>query len=243
MPAIYDSASKALARLDFEADNAALAECAAEGEKLSAAMRKAEARIAEVQAQLTTILQDRMADKKAAVAVADALLGEADASQATATVVRERDLRDEQASLRAGLRELQDRSRDNSDAMARIKSTSLAKVRPALEPVVNSLIADAQAAAGQIGQAFASIAAISGATRQFNRETRVMGEALAKLMGTDLIARNDVIATPDAIAEMLSPLADKGPSAFCHVPTYAGVPDDHSAIGLIAGMAAREAVG
>lgn len=243
MPAIYDRAAKALAALDFTAENEALAMKQAEGERLSAAMLKAETRIAEVQAQLSALLQDRLAEKREAVAVADALLGAGDASQATATLVRERDLREEQAALRAGLRELQDRSRDNSEKMARIKSEASAKVVPALQPVVQTLIADARAAADQIAQAFASIAAISGTTRHFSHETRQFGDALAKLMSADLIARRDVIDTPDDIAEMLEPLASKGPVASYRVPTFAGVPDDRSAIGLIAGMMARQAVG
>lgn len=242
MPAIYDRAAKDLAALDFEADNAALAERAAEGEKLTAAILKAESRIAQLQAQLTAILQDRMAERKAAVAVADALLGEADASQAAAQVVKERDLREEIASLRAGLRELQDRSRDNSDAMGRIKSDALRKVMPALQPVVDSLIADAKAAADQIAHAFASIAAISGSTRYFHREVGQFGDALARLMSADLIARRDLLDTPDDIAEMLAPLASKGPAASIHVPTFAGVPDDRSAVHLMAGMV-KEQIG
>lgn len=243
MTAIFDRASKDLAALDFTAENEVLSVKQAEGERLSAAMLKAEARIREVQAQLSALLQDKLAPQREAAAVADALLGGADASRATATIVRERDLREEQAALRAGLRELQDRSRDNSEAMAKLKGEALVKVVPVLQPVVKSLIADAQAAADQIATAFASIAAISGATRHFSHETRQFGEALAKLMASELIARRDIIETPDAIAEMFEPLASKGPCASYRVPTYSGVPDDHSAIGFMAGIMARQAVG
>lgn len=239
MTAIYDRAAKALAALDFTEENETIAAHAAEGERLSAAMRKAEARIAEVQGQISKILQDKLAEKQTAVAVADALLGEADARDATASLVRERDLRDELNALRAGLRELQDRSRDHGDVMGQAKGEALKKVVPALQPVVDSLIADARAAAEQIGQAFASIAAISGATRYFSYETRQFGDALARLMSADLIARRDLIDTPESILEMFAPLAEKGPAASVHVPTYAGVPDDRSAIGLIAGISAH----
>lgn len=226
MSAIFDSASNALAALDFTDENAALAAMAEEGDRLSTAMRKAEARIAEITGQISALLQDRMADKSAAVAVAvaEALLGEADASEATASLVNERDLRNELTGLRAGLRELQDRSRENSEAMGKLKAAALSKVVPALQPVVDILIADARAAADTIAQTYASIAAICGATRYFHSETRQFGDALARLMGSDLIARRDVIDTPEAIAEMLAPLASKGPAAHCNVPTFAGVP-------------------
>jgi hypothetical protein len=243
MKAIYDSASNALTALDSTADNAALAEMAAEGDRVSTAMRKAEARIAEITGQISALLQDRMADRNAAVAVAEALLGEADASEATASLVNERDLRNELNALRAGLRELQDRSRENSAGMAKLKAAALSKVVPALQPVVDTLIADARAAADTIAQTYASIAAISGTTRYFHYETRQFGDALARLMSSDLIARRDVIDTPEAVAEMLAPLTSKGPAVHCNVPTFAGVPDDRSAIGLMAGMAARQAVG
>lgn len=240
MTAMYDRAAKDLAALDFTAENETIARHAAEGERLTAAILKAENRISELQSQLTAIIQDRMAEKKAAVAVADALLGEADASEAAATVVKERDLREEIASLRAGIRELQDRSRENSDAMGKVKSDALRKVLPALQPVVDSLIADAKAAADQIAHAFASIATISGATRYFHHETRQFGDALARLMSADLIERRDVLDTPDAIAEMLAPLANKGAAAAIHVPTFAGVPDDTSAMHLMAGMVKQQ---
>ena len=243
MTAIFDRAAKDLAALDFTAENEVLAVKAAEGERLSAAMLKAEARIREVQAQLSALLQDKLAPQREAVAVADALLGAGDASQATATLVRERDLREEQAALRAGLRELQDRSRDNGEQMARIKSEAAVKVVPVLQPVVDTLIADARAAADQIATAFASIAAISGATRYFSHETRQFGEALAKLMASELITRRDIIETPDDITEMFAPLASKGPCASYRVPTFSGVPDDHIAIGVMAGLMARKAVG
>jgi chromosome segregation ATPase len=240
MPAIYDRAAKDLAALDFTAENETIVRHAAEGEKLTAAILKAESRISELQGQLSAILQDRMAEKKAAVAVADALLGEADASQAAATVVKERDLREEIASLRAGLGELRDRSRDNSDQVAWIKSDALRKIVPAVQPVADALIADVRAAADTIGRAYASLAAMAGATRHFHDEARQVGDSLARLMATSLIARRDVLDTPDAIAEMLAPLATKGPAASIHVPTHAGVPDDRSATGLIAGMVARQ---
>lgn len=224
MPAIYDSAAKALSALDFEADNAALAERAAEGEKLSAAMRKAEARLAEIQGLLAAIAQDKLAASRTAATVADALLSDSDASQATANVIRERDLREEQTSLRAGLRELQDRSRDNGEEMARLKHAALGKVVPALEPVTAALVAEVQAAADQIGRAFASLSAINGATRHFYRETRDVGDCIAGLMATPLIQRHNLIDTPEDIAEMLAPLASKGPAAAGHVPTSAAVP-------------------
>lgn len=243
MPAIYDRAAKELAALDFTAENEVLAVKQAEGERLSAAMLKAEARIRDVQAQLSELLQDKLASQREAVAVAEALLGTGDASEATATIVRERDLREELTALRAGLRELQDRSRDNSEAMARIKAEAAVKIVPALQPVVDTLITDARAAADQIATAFASIAAISGATRYFSHEARQTGEVLAKLMASELIARRDIIETPDDITEMFAPLAGKGLCASYRVPTFAGVPDDRSNIGLIAGMMARQAVG
>lgn len=241
MTAIYDRAAKALAALDFTEENELIAAHAAEGERLSAAMRKAETRINEVQAQISKILQDKLAERETAVAVADALLGEADAREATASLVRERDLRDELNALRAGLRELQDRSRDQGDVMAHAKGEAMRKVVPALEPVVQSLIADARAAAQQIGQAFASIAAIAGATRYFHYEARQFGDALARLMSADLVARKDLIDTPDSILEMFAPLADKGPAAAVRVPTYAGVPDDRSNLSILGGMMGRMA--
>lgn len=84
---------------------------------------------------------------------------------------------------------------------------------PALQPVVDSLIADAKAAADQIAHAFASIAAISGATRYFHHETRQFGDALARLMSADLVARRDVLPIPDDVVDMLAPLASKGAAA------------------------------
>lgn len=61
----------------------------------------------------------------------------------------------------------------------------------------------------------------------------------ARLMSADLIPRRDLIDTPDSVLEMFAPLADKGPAASVRVPTYAGVPDDRSNVGVLAGMRKR----
>lgn len=239
MTATYDSAAKDLAALSFDHENQALADMAAEGERLSAAIGKAETRLGEIQGQLSAILQDRMADKRAAVAVADALLGEADAAQAAGTMVKERDLRDEQNALRAGIRELQDRSRENSDAMARLKGAALGKVVPALRPVVDDLLAEARAAADTIGRVYATVAGITAGARAFTAETEMLGQALAKLMRSELIPRRDSLPVPDSVAELLAPLSSKGVAAAGNVPTFIGVPEDIGTTSLIAAMASR----
>lgn len=243
MTAIYDRTAKALASLDFSDENQALAERAAEGKRLSAAMRKAEARIAEVTGKLSEILQDRLAEKRAAVAVADALLGDADASQATATVARERDLREELQALRAGLRELEERARVCGEDMARLKGAAMSKVVPALRPVIDDLLAEARAAADTIARAYASAAGIQTGAPAFQAETDMLGAALAKLMRSELVPRRDVLEVPDSVAEMLAPLSEKGLAAAGNVPARVGVPEDIATTSLVAAMAARQAVG
>lgn len=243
MTAMYDRAAKDLAALSFDHENQALADMAAEGERISAAITKAETRLGEIQVQLSAILQDRMADKRVAVAVADALLGDADAGQAAATMVKERDLRDEQNALRAGIAELNQRNRENSEAMARLKGTAMGKVVPALRPVIDDLVAEARAAADTIARIYATLAGIQAGARAFQAETEMLGAALAKLMRSELIPRRDMLEVPDSVAEMLAPLSSKGMAAAGNVPTIVGVPEDIATTSLVAAMAARQAVG
>lgn len=243
MTEIYDRAAKDLAALTFDHENQALAEMAAEGDRISAAIGKAETRLREIAGQLSAILQDRMADKRAAVAVADALLGEADAGQAAATMVKERDLRDEQNALRAGIAELNQRSRENSEAMARLKNAAMGKVMPALRPVIDYLLAEARAAADTIARTYATVAGIQAGARTFQAEAEMLGAALAKLMRSDLIPRRDMLEVPDTVAEMLAPLSGKGLASAGNVPSRVGVPEDNATASIVAAMAARQAVG
>lgn len=243
MTAIFDRASKDLAALDFSKENAAIAAIQAEGERFTAGILKAEVRIAEITARLSELLQEKHAAKADARAVADALLSDAGAEQAAAMAVTERDLREELAALRAGMRDLQDRSRECSDEIARIKGTASERLVKVLMPAIDAITVEAKAAANTIAHSFATLAAINGATRQFHREADNIGDALARLMSSRLIDRKNALDAPEAVQELLAPLSALGVAVAGHVPKYVTVPNDNSVMAAIAGMTARAAVG
>ncbi len=78
--------------------------------------------------------------------------------------------------------------------------------------------------------------------------TAVYDRAAKALAALDFTEENEMIAAHAAegerlsaasVLEMFAPLADKGPAASVRVPTYAGVPDDRSNVGVLAGMRKR----
>lgn len=245
MTAIYDNAARKLSAIDFADENARIAERQAESERLTTGILKAEARIAEVQGQLSAILQERLVGHASALAVADALLSDANAADAARHGPSERDMREELARLRAGMNELKQRASTVAEEIAKIRSSAHERLAAPLGPVIAELIQQAREGAEAIARSYASLSALSTATKQGQREAETIGGALARLDSARdrLINVSGGLDVPEDIAELIGALSNKGPACPAIVPKYIATPFDHQTSNLIAAAAARGAVG
>lgn len=245
MSEIYANAARKLSAIDFADENARIAERQVESERLTAGILKAEGRIAEVQSRLSGLLQERLAGHVSALAVADALLSDANAADAARQGPSERDMREELAKLRAGAKELQQRARTVAEEIAAIRNGAHERLAAPLGPVIADLMQKAREGAEAIARSYASLSALSTATKQGQREAETIGGALARLDNAHdrLINVSDGLDVPEDIAELIGALSGKGRACPAILPKYVATPFDHQTSSLIAAAAARGAVG
>lgn len=200
--------AKAIAALDFTAENDRITELEAEAFDLNAAVQKASERVNEIAA----LLRDWKGPD--AEAVADALLA-TDAQSAASLGPDIAALQAESQTLQSAIGELRKRSRLAHDEIRKIKSEDVSdKAGTATEALVAALHADAKRAATEMTTAYAALSAICDATGSGYVSVE-LSKATAACFGRAGILSGqgmEPIPVPADILAVLAELQTKGPA-------------------------------
>lgn len=240
MTAVFDNAAKAIAALDFTAEQQAVSQLMAESAKIADAIERANTRLGEI----GFILNSRSPESEAGREVADALLAGTEPGQAAALATASREaLLIERANLSAGLSDLRKREAAIGLEVKAVQDSARARLAEPLEPVIAELMAEAKAAADAMANAYAALEGLSISTRHGAGEAAKLGQAVARLRDRGLIEAKQRLPVPEGVAEILAPVAKVGEALPVNVPAWVSSPDDLAAMTLVAGMEARRAVG
>lgn len=237
--ATFDHAAAAIAKLDLSSEVKAVSQLLAESAKIAEAIERANTRLGEIGYILNT-----RSDSEAGWEVANALLDGAAPAEAAALATASREaLLIERANLSAGMSDL--RRRDNAIAveMRELQDKARARLAEPLQPLIAAVMADAQAAAENIANAYAILEGLSIATRHATGEAGKLGKAVARMWGLDLIEYRPRLEVPEGVSELLAPVEKIGEALPVHVPSWVGMPDDIRNVSMIATQEARRAVG
>lgn len=207
-----------IAQLDFSAENMRIAEIEADIGKMQSAVDVANERREEIGGILRPMLDPRGGSQAYeghdGAAVADALLAEAQPSDAAAMSKSQTELEREREALRLAVADLAARIRAAHAEIAEIQSRSRGLVQKAVQPVIDAVFADAQLAARQIVEGFGALQAISAAAKMSGPHFIAMQNALRDgIMGQyRLLPYEPSVNAPASIVNMLKDLADKGPA-------------------------------
>lgn len=232
-------AATAFAALDVSEENARIAEIEAERERIAAAIDRAEQRKSEITRELEAVR-----DPEPGIAVANALMANVPASEAAEQASNRDRLFQERADLHRGIGELRKRDEDCVIQILGVQQAAGAKAGEVAAPVIEAIIAQARAAGEQIVTAYASLAAISDATRTGRGEADRLGQAVAGLMSREaLLNRRNIVNVPASTAAMLAPLQSKGPAIRTGSLQCAAIPGDHNLIAALAAVTSTMAAG
>ncbi|GAA5058275.1 hypothetical protein GCM10023208_24600 [Erythrobacter westpacificensis] len=187
----------AIAALDFADENRRLAEIEEEIAATESAIRTATSRC---EAIATAIAEKSSMDGKA---VAAALMERTDATIASYAARDESSLREESASLRAGMKELQHSAEDLRSELSRVRAEAQSRVARAIKPLVDELLAEQQDLARQMVAGFATISALDAGFGGAMAARGAMEKAVAGIAGQDrLIPWRRSEAVPSEILDL-----------------------------------------
>lgn len=208
-----------LAALDLTAENETIVSLQRQHGEVSDALARADDRIAEIRGEL--------AKKKGpdARAVADALLGGAEATEAARVGPSEEELREQIDALRAGMGELRRREESLREQIRVARSEASRQVIIATEPLAEALSEEMRATASRLIEQWAAITALGEALGGHMGERNAARDAVKGLCGTyRLLPHQQAIPVPREIQDLIALLHDKGPSLQVRAPVALPLP-------------------
>lgn len=221
-----------LAALDLSAENTQIVLIDAQIADLEAARQKASARREQISRELSGFqapagFRHLAFGDAAGSAVADALLGGSDASDAAAAQVDVDGLRRESEALRQGAMDLARRIDAAEKERREIQAAAQTKLHPIVAPFIEDQIAQAIDAAKVIEASFASLSAVVFAAGVGSSEAaRAKAALLQGVMnphGLGLILVSREVVVPDDVQAALASVRDLGPACAGHAVTVVHV--------------------
>ncbi len=212
--------ARTFAALDFTNENERIAALRAELAEIDTALDRAETARRET---VRLLGANRGPDGPA---VADALIGGADVLGAVALGRTDEELRQEQASLRAAIGELNDRAAAVRDEIKEIQAAALASVADCSKPLADAIAEDMRDAAERLIEGYAAIAALSDAMKGHHGDIALAGRiAVDALHGMNkLLPDRRTLDVPPAMVEALQALQGKGDAIPVRVPLRVPAP-------------------
>jgi len=211
--------ARTFAALDFTTENERIAVLRGELAEIATALDRAETARRET---VRLIAANRGPDGPA---VADALIEGADVLEAVALGRTDEELRQEQASLRAAIGELNGRADALRKEIAAIQATALAEVAAVARPLADALAADMRDAAEHLIDGYAAIEALHDAVKAGSAAALAGRIAVDGLHGMNkLLPDRRVLDVPPSIVEALQALSGKGEALPIKVPLRVPAP-------------------
>jgi chromosome segregation ATPase len=202
----------AIAAVNVETENAALARLADEIAELEKRAQEAEAGVMELSRQI------RAAQEPDGSEVAESLIAGDGAANAAQLAPSEAELRSRRAGLQAGLSELNARREAKRRERQAIEEAVRAKVAQALKPTVDEIKAQATAAAGEIVEALGALEAVRSATLAFANETFAARHGAQGVAGPNRLLNGTREAqAPSELLDGLKGLKELGPALASRV--------------------------
>lgn len=198
------SAAKRFAELDFSVENEKLAAIDQEIARIDTAIDDARERAAEL------LELAKEPGHKARRAVADALMSGTDPAIASVPVQPAASFDEQRAALMDGIRELIERRQHHETRAADIKTGAAREVQAFAQPVLVSIMAEAQDAAQRFADAFASMKAVSTLTGAGKSELRQLDDVALALEESRVLLPGSTYHASEAVADLHTALADKG---------------------------------
>jgi len=207
MKANLQPIAKALAALDFTTENERIAELQARESEFRDAKERAEARCSEIARFL------HEGARPNGRAVADALLAAGSASAAATAGPSQDTMEAERVSLRAGIRDLQHRAEDTRTEIDVIQEQAMGRVRAVIEPLVAEIVDEARAIVAQLPPLYASLVAISDASKSGSFATNKLRAAIVGAQGVEaLLDYRRTQDVPEELSAALRTLIGKVPA-------------------------------
>lgn len=232
---ILATARSAFAALDFTADNDRIAALEAERARIEAASATAEARVNELNVEISAYIR---ADPSHAIA--DALLDHATPSAAAIASPGRDAMIEERARLNAGIAELRRRDGDTYAAIRAVQQEATGKAGKAGAPLIAALVEEARAAAQRLADAFAALDAVSSATRHGHGERDLVGQAVGRMAAPGGLITARTVRVPAAIIDTVRGLEGKGAALQIGVRELATVPQDTLVTAMVASAFGRQ---
>jgi len=197
--------AQALEALDFTDENAKIAELEASLSELEAAIERGQARRSEIARVLIE------GGQPPASAVADALLADPTTAAAAATAPDRAALESEKDALGQGIRELSFRAEDIRAEISTIKGQAMVRACDTAKPLTDEVIATASELLAGLLPLYATLSAISSATKARINSIDRMRDVIVAARGLDgLISNQRSVDVPVDLIKALRPIAEKG---------------------------------
>ncbi|WP_374411962.1 hypothetical protein [Novosphingobium colocasiae] len=202
---IISSIAAILAELDFSNENEKIAACERRMQECEAAIARAEARRTEIADAL------RFNTRPDGRAVGDALLADVSMVEVALAGPSREAMEQERESLTEGIRDLRWRIEDARHEISCIKGEAMGVASQAVGPLVEHLTEEARRAVSDLPALYAGLQALNFAAKAGTAELDSLREILVATMGAyKLLPRQNKADIPEAIADAVLPLRDKG---------------------------------
>lgn len=217
--AIIARAARAFEALSFEAENAEIDRLSSDLQAADKAAERARRRAS----QIGDLRRDYRGPDGASVA--DALLADANVTDAAIAGQSLAALEEEQTALSAGVREIGNRCRAYQEAIDQVRADSATRLAAEAQELTDALIADAQRSARELLDTFAALFAVNRAARTGASELNQMSGAIEALFSNrGLMQWTKTAEVPREIVDCLAPLKNKGRALPCAIVERVALP-------------------
>lgn len=198
-------------RIDLSDENARIEKLLAEQSELEASLGRADDRR---KAALRDLNDAREKQEVNAVAVADSLLAGTEAREAAEAGPSIDDLKDEIASLRAGMGELSRRITAVKNEISNEQAKAQQKVAAATKPLADAIATEMAEASKRLLDCYAAATALTDAAGGHGIVLHAARQAVGGVMGTDkpLPGARQLIEVPRDLSALLATLSENGPA-------------------------------
>lgn len=198
-------------RIDLSDENFRIEQLFAEREELEASLVRADDRR---KAALRDLNEARDKQQVNAVAVADSLLAGTEAREAAEAGPSIDELKDEIASLRAGIGELSRRISTVKNEIANEQAKAQHKIAAATKPLADAIATEMAEASKRLLDCYAAATALTDASGGHGIILHAARQAVSGVMGIDkpLPGARQLVEVPRDLSALLATLGEKGPA-------------------------------
>jgi hypothetical protein len=234
-------AKRRIARLDFSAENARVADINQQLADIEAALQRARDRHEEILQLLRPfngahhLAASPVVNDHDGRPIGDALLAGEDTSEAAEQRPNRDKLERERVALREGMADLAGRTRVLDVERQKVKAAAARRAYDQVQPLCEALEAEAREGARAVVRNFAALSALGRATQAHPPGLNAAATAMAGVRGPGmLVSAVEAIEAPAEVMEIIELIADKGHSQVGRVNRSVDAPPHQVTAALVA---------